>query len=89
MSVTESNATRKASAIVDLMTLYFSYPRIKGILLWGFWDGKINDPDNALWEGGNATTVRIKCQMYKTIYIKSVFYDCNINMIFDISVLST
>ena len=44
-----------ATAIEDIYTLYFSHPAIEGILLWGFWDGKIYDKSIALFAGLNVT----------------------------------
>ncbi|XP_052221972.1 anti-sigma-I factor RsgI6-like isoform X2 [Dreissena polymorpha] len=41
------------TAMKDVMTLYFSHPAIKGILLWGFWNGRIYNTTAALFEGPN------------------------------------
>ena len=44
-----------AKALEDLMTLYFSHPSIEGIILWGFWDGRIWKENATLVEGDNLT----------------------------------
>lgn len=53
LSILESNDVDKASALDDVMTLYFSHPAVEGVLLWGFWDGAINKQLNALATGDN------------------------------------
>ncbi|CAC5398805.1 unnamed protein product [Mytilus coruscus] len=55
LSILESNAVDKATALDDVMTLYFSHPAVEGVLLWGFWDGAINKQMNALATGDNVT----------------------------------
>ncbi|XP_076077291.1 anti-sigma-I factor RsgI6-like [Mytilus galloprovincialis] len=55
LSILESNDVDKASALDDVMTLYFSHPAVEGVLLWGFWDGAINKQLNALATGDNVT----------------------------------
>ena len=37
------------------MTLYFSHPEVEGVMLWGFWDGKIYEQSASLYEGPNVT----------------------------------
>ena len=49
------NDTKRAAAFRDLLTLYFSHPSVEGVLLWGFWDGKLYDPSAALFEGPGVT----------------------------------
>lgn len=41
LTVAENNNTKKAEALEDLMTLYFSHPAVEGVLLWGFWDQRM------------------------------------------------
>lgn len=33
----------------DILTISFSHPAMKGIVLWGFWEGRHWRPDAALW----------------------------------------
>ena len=44
-----------AQALEDVMTLYFSHPAVEGILLWGFWNGKIFTENASLVEGPDLT----------------------------------
>ncbi|KAL4219384.1 hypothetical protein ACF0H5_021964 [Mactra antiquata] len=53
LATTDENA--KARALEDIYTLYFSHPSVEGVLLWGFWDGKIFNKNVALFEGANVT----------------------------------
>ncbi|MDF3130258.1 endo-1,4-beta-xylanase [Kiritimatiellaeota bacterium B1221] len=39
----------QADYLRDLMTLYFSHPKVEGILIWGFWEGKHYKPRCALY----------------------------------------
>jgi GH35 family endo-1,4-beta-xylanase len=39
----------QADYLRDVMTLAFSHPAMKGILTWGFWEGKIWKPHTALY----------------------------------------
>lgn len=38
LTVSENDANKKAVALENLMTLFFSHPAVEGIMLWGFWD---------------------------------------------------
>ena len=55
MSVAEPDENLKATTLTDVMTLFFSHPSIEGVLLWGFWDGKMFNQDAKLFEGPNVT----------------------------------
>ncbi|XP_052790638.1 anti-sigma-I factor RsgI6-like [Mya arenaria] len=55
LSFLSKDNVAKAQALQDVLTLYFSHPAVEGVLLWGFWDGKVFDPDIALFEGPNVT----------------------------------
>ncbi|XP_052105820.1 anti-sigma-I factor RsgI6-like [Mytilus californianus] len=55
LSILDSNAVDKATALDDVMTLYFSHPAVEGVLLWGFWDGAVFDKTIALATGNNVT----------------------------------
>ena len=46
---------RKAANLEKVMTLFFSHPAVEGVLLWGFWDGKIFQNQNSLFTGSNIT----------------------------------
>jgi len=48
------------------MTLYFSHPEVEGVMLWGFWDGKIYEQSTALYEGPNVT-VSLLLLLFKVI----------------------
>lgn len=55
LTVTENDANKKASALSDLLTLFFSHPAVEGVMLWGFWDGAIHHAADKLFEGPNFT----------------------------------
>ncbi|XP_076077303.1 anti-sigma-I factor RsgI6-like [Mytilus galloprovincialis] len=55
LSILDTNANDKATALDDVMTLYFSHPAVEGVLLWGFWDGGVFDKAIALATGSNVT----------------------------------
>uniref|UniRef100_A0A194AL08 Putative endo-1,4-beta-xylanase A-like protein isoform X2 n=1 Tax=Pinctada fucata TaxID=50426 RepID=A0A194AL08_PINFU len=54
-TVTEADDTKQASALEDLLTLFYSHPAVEGILIWGFWDGAIFDPKAAITTGPQVT----------------------------------
>ncbi|KAJ8312922.1 hypothetical protein KUTeg_010295, partial [Tegillarca granosa] len=56
MSVSDHDDHKKAEAIENLLTLYFSHPSVHGVLFWGFWDGDIGHNVNALATGANVTS---------------------------------
>ena len=39
----------QADYLRDVMTLTFSHPAFTGIVMWGFWEGRIWKPHTALW----------------------------------------
>ncbi|ESO88542.1 hypothetical protein LOTGIDRAFT_125701, partial [Lottia gigantea] len=51
LDFTNENKTAQAEYLDDVMRLYFSHPAVEGIMLWGFWIGKISAPEKALAEG--------------------------------------
>ncbi|XP_062581777.1 uncharacterized protein LOC134243536 [Saccostrea cucullata] len=53
LTILESDSTKKAAALEELLTLYFSHPAVEGVLLWGFWDGAIYDPNVSLFTGSS------------------------------------
>lgn len=55
LSIIDTDYNRKADALEDVLTLYFSYPNIQGILFWGMWDGQTFDTRTAIVNGPNVT----------------------------------
>ncbi|KAK3083789.1 hypothetical protein FSP39_003248 [Pinctada imbricata] len=53
LTIKEPDENKKASALENVLTLFFSHPAVEGVLLWGFWDGAIYDTDVALANGPN------------------------------------
>lgn len=51
LTLSSHDEHQKATALADILTLYFSHPAVEGVLFWGFWDGKISNPENALFNG--------------------------------------
>lgn len=54
-TVNEKDEHLKAKALEDMLTLFFSHPAIEGVLLWGYWDGRIWIHDSALASGHDVT----------------------------------
>ncbi|XP_053402755.1 anti-sigma-I factor RsgI6-like [Mercenaria mercenaria] len=54
-AVNEQNETLKAEKLVDLMTMFYGHPSVDGVVFWGFWDGRIWEPDAYLFSGENVT----------------------------------
>ena len=46
-----TDAESLADSYDDVITLYFSWPSVQGVLLWGFSDQHHSKPDAALFEG--------------------------------------
>ena len=44
-----------AQALEEMLYLYFSHPAVEGIILWGFWDGRIWKDGMRLVEGPDLT----------------------------------
>ncbi|XP_048752453.2 anti-sigma-I factor RsgI6-like [Ostrea edulis] len=55
LTILESNSTKKAAALEDVLTLYYSHPAVEGIMLWGFWDGAAFDTRISLFTGSKIT----------------------------------
>ncbi|XP_053402967.1 anti-sigma-I factor RsgI6-like [Mercenaria mercenaria] len=55
LGVNDKDENSRASKLVNLLTLFFSHPSVKGVLLWGFWDGQIWEKDAPLFTGTNLT----------------------------------
>ncbi|XP_056008702.1 anti-sigma-I factor RsgI6-like [Ostrea edulis] len=55
LTVSESDANKKAAALENLLTLFYSHPAVEGVILWTFWDGAIRHSQDKLFEGPNFT----------------------------------
>ncbi|ESO98487.1 hypothetical protein LOTGIDRAFT_142894, partial [Lottia gigantea] len=55
LDISEPDEHKKAKKYEDLMRLFFSHPAVKGVLFWGFWDGRHWRPQAALANGNNVT----------------------------------
>lgn len=66
LTVSENDANKKAVALENLMTLFFSHPAVEGIMLWGFWDGAIHNAPAKLFEGPNLTVHTYLIRKYIT-----------------------
>ncbi|XP_050414644.1 anti-sigma-I factor RsgI6-like [Patella vulgata] len=55
LDISEPDEHKKAQKYEDLMRLYFSHPAVKGVMFWGFWDGRHWRPQAALANGNNVT----------------------------------
>lgn len=70
LTILESNSTKKAAALEDVLTLYYSHPAVEGIMLWGFWDGAAFDTRISLFTGSKITV----CLPYITRYSPSAIH---------------
>ncbi|XP_045202160.2 anti-sigma-I factor RsgI6-like [Mercenaria mercenaria] len=80
LSLASHDVHSRASALTDILTLYFSHPAIEGVLFWGFWDGKIFSPEVALFEGPDVTpneAGRAYQTLFKTTWRTHVTRDVN------------
>jgi endo-1,4-beta-xylanase len=68
LSLASNDVHSRATALTDILTLYFSHPAVEGVLFWGFWDGKIFNQQTALFEGSDVMvtmdTIFNKCFEY-------------------------
>ena len=39
----------QADYLRDVLTIAFSHPRVEGVIMWGFWEGRHWKPEAALW----------------------------------------
>ncbi|ESO88545.1 hypothetical protein LOTGIDRAFT_125612, partial [Lottia gigantea] len=51
LDISDWNVTSKAEYLEDVLRLYFSHPSVEGVLLWGYWSGRIWKPAAALATG--------------------------------------
>jgi endo-1,4-beta-xylanase len=49
LKMTEADEKAKAQALVDYYRICFSYPQVRGILMWGFWEGANWIPVSSLY----------------------------------------
>jgi GH35 family endo-1,4-beta-xylanase len=49
LRLTDAEEKAKAQALVDYYRICFSYPRVEGIMMWGFWDGANWIPVSSLY----------------------------------------
>ena len=49
LRLTEAEEKAKAQALVEYYRICFSYPRVEGILMWGFWEGANWIPVSSLY----------------------------------------
>jgi endo-1,4-beta-xylanase len=49
VSINNEDRELQADYLRDYMTAVFSHPKVDGIMLWGFWEGRHWRPNGALW----------------------------------------
>jgi endo-1,4-beta-xylanase len=49
LRMTDAEETAKAQSLVDYYRICFAYPRVEGILMWGFWEGANWIPASSLY----------------------------------------
>lgn len=72
LSVASNDIHARANALRDILTLYFSHPAVEGILLWGFWDGKLFTPEVALFNGPDVTVCCSGLSVVTTFFTSSI-----------------
>jgi len=55
LGVNAPDENTRASDLTDLLTVFFAHPSVRGVVFWGFWDGKIWETDAPLYTGPNVT----------------------------------
>ena len=69
LDVTTSDEQLQADYLRDVMTLAFSHPKMSGIVMWGFWEGRHWQPQAALfrkdWSAKPALWAWIEQVLYK------------------------
>ena len=50
LKMTEEEETQKAQEIIDFYSICFAHPIVKGILMWGFWEGGNWIPASSLYK---------------------------------------
>ena len=68
LGVNDKDDHSRANKLVNLLTLFFSHPSVKGVLLWGFWDGQIWEKDAPLFNGPNLTVPDFSFFFKKYLY---------------------
>lgn len=51
MTVDEADDVKKADALGNLLTMYFSHPSVGGVILWHFWNESLWHPNENLFDG--------------------------------------
>ena len=77
LSLASHDVQSKATALKDILTLYFSHPAVEGVLFWGFWDGKLFTPEAALFEGPDVTVCFIG-RLFSKYFTSCVSLACNL-----------
>ena len=55
MGVNNGDVNGRATDLVDTLTMLYSLGQVEGVILWGFWDGRIWETDAAMYEGNSVT----------------------------------
>ena len=48
LGVNAPDENTRASDLIDLLSVFFAHPSVRGVVFWGFWDGKIWETDATL-----------------------------------------
>lgn len=55
LTVDAADEHKKAKALENLLTMFFSHPAVEGVILWHFWDGSNWHQNEALFNGPGIT----------------------------------
>lgn len=55
LTVDAADEHKKAAALENLLTVFFSHPAVEGVILWHFWDGSNWHQNEALFNGPGIT----------------------------------
>ena len=60
MDVRQEDMSLRAQGYETLIRLYFSHPKVHGIILWGFWEENLRFQSAALAEGKETIQVVLR-----------------------------
>lgn len=77
LTVDAADEHKKAAALENLLTMFFSHPAVEGVILWHFWDGSNWHQNEALFNGPGITVAlmqpiaveNVEIVKLKTLYI--------------------
>lgn len=72
LTVDAADEHKKAKALENLLTMFFSHPAVEGVILWHFWDGSNWHQNEALFNGPGMTVSLSFGSFYTTNSCKKI-----------------